>query len=43
MLPSSDSLILSMVSVFITLVPVTINIDAMSRMIYNLEFKIEIM
>lgn len=43
MLPSSDSLILSMVSVFITLVPVTINIDAMSHMIYNLEFKIEIM
>lgn len=43
MLPSSDSLILSMVSVFITLVPVTINIDAISRMIYNLEFKIEIM
>ena len=43
MLPSSDSLILSMVSVFITLVPVTTNNDAMYCMIYNLEFKIEIM
>ena len=43
MLPSSDSFILSMVSVFITLVPVTINNDAMYCMIYNLEFKIEIM